>query len=155
MAFKKLIRRSVTTDAYEYKAPLEKTIASALSTLDGYPPENMQGKEPNFGTNPVIKTFYPGKGSHQNRPNWVETPPKQLKEKVAKAVSTHQQSDPMQARVIISTEQRCHMGVPSKSSIPMSKSHVNTIQSTHLACGQNAIHLHLNPSEYRRVYSIS
>ena len=81
MAFKNLLRRSAVTDAYEYKVP---------EKVNGYASEepNIQGKEPSFGTNPVIKTFYPGKGSCQGRPNWVETPPKQLKEKVARAVST-------------------------------------------------------------------
>ena len=86
MAFKNLLRRSAVTDAYEYKVHPEKANGYASKEVSSTP--NMQGKEPSFGTNPVIKTFYPGKGSHQGRPNWVETPPKQLKEKIAKAVST-------------------------------------------------------------------
>ena len=91
MVFKNLIRRSVVTEAYEYEAPLEKGAAPTSSTFDGSTSTmpNVQGKEPSFGTNPIIKTFYPGKGSSLGRPNWVETPPKQLKEKVAKAVSTY------------------------------------------------------------------
>ena len=85
MAFKKLLRRSAVTDAYVYQAPSEKS--NGFPSGDPLSMPGMQGKEPSFGTDPVIKTFYPGKGSSQGRPNWVETPPKQLKEKVAKAVS--------------------------------------------------------------------
>ena len=44
-----------------------------------------QEKDPNFGTNPIVKTFYEGKGSCGGQYNWVETPPKQLKEKTARA----------------------------------------------------------------------
>ncbi|KAL8794731.1 MAG: hypothetical protein Q9195_002685 [Heterodermia aff. obscurata] len=45
----------------------------------------IQEKDPNFGTNPIIKTFYEGNGSCDGFYNWVETPPKQLKEKKARA----------------------------------------------------------------------
>lgn len=53
-----------------------------LSTTSSLP---VQEKDPNFGTNPIIKTFYEGNGSCDGYYNWVETPPKQLKEKTARA----------------------------------------------------------------------
>ncbi|RDL30841.1 uncharacterized protein BP5553_10186 [Venustampulla echinocandica] len=42
-------------------------------------------KDPDFGTSTAIKTFYEGRNSCGSSINWVETPPKQLAEKKAKA----------------------------------------------------------------------
>ena len=52
-------------------------------TINSSPP--VQEKDPDFGANPIIKTFYEGKGSSHGHYDWVETPPKQLKEKTARA----------------------------------------------------------------------
>lgn len=62
--------KSTTSDEHPLKLPLTKPA--------------MQSKEPTFGTNPIIKTFYAGKRS-ANVIDWVETPPKQLKQKVSRA----------------------------------------------------------------------
>ena len=42
------------------------------------------GRDPDFGTNTSIKTFYEGKNSGGGHYNWVETPPKQTNPKVVK-----------------------------------------------------------------------
>ncbi len=49
------------------------------------PSANISGKDADFGTIPSIKTFYEGKGSGNGHFNWVDSPPKQLNKKVAKA----------------------------------------------------------------------
>ena len=46
---------------------------------------SVQDRDPSFGTSPIVKTLYEGKGSQPGDYNWVETPPKQLKEKAARA----------------------------------------------------------------------
>lgn len=43
------------------------------------------GKDPEFGTSASVKVFYEGKNTGRGGINWVETPPKQLNEKVARA----------------------------------------------------------------------
>ena len=43
------------------------------------------GRDPDFGTSTALKTFYEGKNSRGGHFDWVETPPKQLNIKVAKA----------------------------------------------------------------------
>lgn len=60
-------------------------ISEKLSDVTISPPSQTQGKDPEFGSNPITKTFYEGKGSGGGCYNWVETPPKQLKEKTQKA----------------------------------------------------------------------
>jgi hypothetical protein len=42
-------------------------------------------KDPAFGVDAVLKTYYEGKDSSGNHYNWVETPPKQMSKKAAKA----------------------------------------------------------------------
>ncbi|RDW76993.1 ATPase-2 [Coleophoma cylindrospora] len=42
------------------------------------------GKDADFGSFAVVKTFYEGENSRPNAYNWVDTPPKQLDKKVAK-----------------------------------------------------------------------
>src|SRR5580700_3791610 len=57
---------------------------SATSTLTSQNGEG-SGRDPTFGTNAIVKTFYEGPNSGCGYFNWVETPPKQLKKKVALA----------------------------------------------------------------------
>src|ERR1700761_7931808 len=42
-------------------------------------------KDPTFGADAILKTFYEGKNSNANYYDWTETPPKQLSKKAAKA----------------------------------------------------------------------
>jgi hypothetical protein len=68
-----------------------KDIATPDSTVDGdsevtiVAPPVIPGRDPDFGTSTAIKTFYEGKNSRSGHYDWVETPPKQLAVKVAKA----------------------------------------------------------------------
>ncbi|PVH79303.1 putative AAA family ATPase [Cadophora sp. DSE1049] len=57
------------------------------STMDGDTPApaTIPGKDADFGTSASVKVFYEGKKSHGGHYDWVETPPKQLNEKIAKA----------------------------------------------------------------------
>jgi hypothetical protein len=56
---------------------------STTSTLVGQTSGDVgSGKDPSFGTNAIAKTFY-GKNNGCGEYNWVETPPKQLKKKIA------------------------------------------------------------------------
>ncbi len=48
-------------------------------------PSSSNPKDPNFGADPVTKIFYEGKNSGGGHYDWVETPPKQLNVKVARA----------------------------------------------------------------------
>jgi len=103
MAFKNMLRRVVASDT-----PINVN-DSASTTFDEYPLKSplpqptIQGKETTFGTNPVIKTFYAGK-SNGSSVNWVETPPKQLKQKVSKAydrvaIKVYKVADPEQPTI--------------------------------------------------------
>lgn len=73
------------------KVAPEKSLATPSSTVDGDSEVTamqatvVPGRDPDFGTSTAIKTFYEGKSSHGGHFNWVETPPKQLNVKVAKA----------------------------------------------------------------------
>jgi hypothetical protein len=66
-------------------------LATPESTVDGDSEINavaapfIPGRDPDFGTSTAIKTFYEGKNSCNGIFDWVETPPKQLNVKVAKA----------------------------------------------------------------------
>lgn len=60
-------------------------ISEKLDDISISPTSQIQEKDPEFGSNPVIKTFYEGKNSGHGHYDWVETPPKQLKEKTARA----------------------------------------------------------------------
>jgi hypothetical protein len=40
-------------------------------------------KDPTFGVDAVLKTFYEGKNSNANYFDWVETPPKQMSKRAA------------------------------------------------------------------------
>ncbi|KAH6693328.1 P-loop containing nucleoside triphosphate hydrolase protein [Leptodontidium sp. MPI-SDFR-AT-0119] len=57
------------------------------STVDAETPgpSIIPGKDADFGTSTSVKVFYEGKRSHGGHYDWVETPPKQLNEKIAKA----------------------------------------------------------------------
>lgn len=58
---------------------------STPDTDDAPVTPGIKGRDADFGTSTAIKTFYEGKNSHSGHYNWVETPPKQLNEKIAKA----------------------------------------------------------------------
>ena len=80
MTIKSIFRRAAdsTSNAQAF-------ISEKLDDLSITSSPPLQEKDPNFGTAPIIKTLYPGKGSSEGCYNWVETPPKQLKEKTARA----------------------------------------------------------------------
>lgn len=80
MTIKSMFRRAADSTSNAQAFISEKL--DDLSITSSLPTEE---KDPNFGTSPIIKTFYEGKGSHDSHYNWSETPPKQLKEKTAKA----------------------------------------------------------------------
>lgn len=42
-------------------------------------------KDPGFGVDPIVKTFYEGKNSNANYYDWTEKPPRQVSKKIAKA----------------------------------------------------------------------
>ena len=72
-----------------------------------------QDKAPSFGATPIIKAFYEGKGSVEGHINWVEDPPKQLKEKVAKAhdrvaIKLYKVADPEKPTVTGRTPLKIH-----------------------------------------------
>ena len=52
---------------------------------DPVPVTAIPGKDADFGTSAIIKTFYEGKNSRGGHYDWVDTPPKQLNKKVAKS----------------------------------------------------------------------
>lgn len=80
MTIKSIFRRAAdsTSNAHAF-------ISEKLDDLSVISSSTIQEKDPNFGTTPIIKTLYAGKGSSQGCYNWVETPPKQLKEKTVRA----------------------------------------------------------------------
>ena len=80
MAIKNLFRR-----AADSRQGAQTFISEKLgdTTINSSP--LVHEKDPEFGASPIIKTFYEGKGSSQGHYDWVETPPKQLKEKTARA----------------------------------------------------------------------
>src|SRR5450432_2805959 len=87
-ALKDMWKRSVSTTqkisekASDSSGASSWTLGKKVSPVPGSAePE----KDPNFGADPVIKTFYEGKNSRNGNYDWVETPPKQLNKKVAKA----------------------------------------------------------------------
>ncbi|KAF4619100.1 hypothetical protein G7Y89_g14746 [Cudoniella acicularis] len=80
-------RTSTTTATIKAAAAKADQLATPDSTTDDNTEEIpvVQGRDPDFGTSTSIKTFYEGKGSCNGHYNWVETPPKQVSPKVAKA----------------------------------------------------------------------
>ena len=80
MTIKSIFRRAAGS-AHDAQA----FVSEKLDDLSISSASPVKEKDPNFGTNPIIKTFYEGKGSCGDQYNWVETPPKQLKEKTARA----------------------------------------------------------------------
>ena len=80
MSFSRMYRR-VATSSHNAQS----FISEKLDDISISPNPNDQDKDPEFGSSPIIKTFYEGKGSTDGYYNWVETPPKQLKEKTARA----------------------------------------------------------------------
>jgi hypothetical protein len=55
------------------------------STGDEAPKAKLAPADPTFGVDATLKTFYEGKNSNANYYDWVDTPPKQVSTKVAKA----------------------------------------------------------------------
>lgn len=63
-----------------------KSIDDLSSTAeDPVPVSAVPGKDPDFGTSAIIKTFYEGQHSSGGCYDWVDSPPKQLNKKVARA----------------------------------------------------------------------
>ena len=62
-------------------------LTSSSSTAEKTPagPPTFPGKDADFGTSTIVKTFYEGKNSFGNNYDWVDYPPKQLNKKVAKS----------------------------------------------------------------------
>lgn len=66
-------------------------LASSSSNADTEAPKSpacpptFPGKDPDFGTSAIVKTFYEGKNSCGNSYDWVDYPPKQLNKKVVKS----------------------------------------------------------------------
>src|ERR1700759_3740180 len=54
-------------------------------SLEGDDPKSPKvvSKDPTFGVDAVMKTYYEGKNSNANYYDWVETPPKQMSKKAA------------------------------------------------------------------------
>lgn len=59
--------------------------SSTMETNASYAPTLIPGKDAEFGTMTAIKTFYEGKNSGHGYFDWVDSPPKQLAKKVARA----------------------------------------------------------------------
>lgn len=71
-------------------------------------------RDPSFGTSSIIKTFYEGPNSCNGYYNWVETPPKQLKKKIALAydrvaIKVHKIRDSEQTTISGHTPLKIHM----------------------------------------------
>lgn len=78
------------------------------------PAPTIPGKDPSFGTNVVLKTFYEGKNSSAGYYDWVETPPKQLNKKIAKsydrvAIKVYKIKDSEQPTISGRTALKYHM----------------------------------------------
>ena len=113
MGFKNLIGRSVIPGSSINANVSASTTLNGLLSKSPAPTPTAQGKEPTFGTNPVIKTFYEGKGNGCAI-NWVETPPKQLKPKISKAydrvaIKVYKVKDPEQPTITGRTPLKIHM----------------------------------------------
>ncbi|KAL2061152.1 hypothetical protein VTL71DRAFT_7425 [Oculimacula yallundae] len=79
----KRTRRSIVAAAKK----LDEVPTPPHSTVDVEDPGSslVFGKDADFGKSTSVKVFYEGKRSNGSQFNWVETPPKQLPEKIAKA----------------------------------------------------------------------
>ena len=105
MTLKSILRRAANSTQHAQGFLSEK--------LEDLSPVSVQDKDPNFGTTPIIKTLYAGKGSFDGQYNWVETPPKQLKEKTAKAydrvaIKLYKVPDPEQKTIAGRTPLKIH-----------------------------------------------
>ena len=113
MGLKNLIGRSVVSSTSVNANVSTSTTLNGLPSKPPVPTSTVQGKEPTFGTNPVIKTFYEGKGNGCGI-NWVETPPKQLKPKISKAydrvaIKVYKVKDPEQPTITGRTPLKIYM----------------------------------------------
>lgn len=85
MLFKRTRASSGPSKAAQKEVDLPTPPDSTADTASEILAATFAGKDPDFGTSASIKVFYEGKNSGRNNINWVETPPKQLNEKVARA----------------------------------------------------------------------
>ena len=109
MTVKGMFRRAAATTQNAHTFISEKL--DDLSITSSSP--TVLEKDPNFGTNPIVKTFYEGKKSNGSYYDWVETPPKQLKEKTARAydrvaIKVYKVRDPEQNTVAGRTPLKMH-----------------------------------------------
>lgn len=79
-------------------------ISEKLDDMSITPSSQVQETDSDRGTSPIVKTFYEGKGSGNGHYNWVESPPKQLKDKTVKAydrvaIKLYKVKDPQQNTV--------------------------------------------------------
>ena len=77
-------------------------------------PTLVPGKDATFGTSAVVKTFYEGRNSGMGHYDWVETPPKQLNKKLARAydrvaIRVYKVKDPEQPTISGRTPLKMHM----------------------------------------------
>jgi hypothetical protein len=78
--------RSARISAANKLTALANEIPTPDETVHGESPvPAITGRDEDFGSSAAIKTFYEGKRSGGGHYNWIETPPKQLHEKVVKA----------------------------------------------------------------------
>ena len=85
MGFVGIVKRTVASCTEQSTPAPTSTKLEAFSSETSLPIPTPPGKDANFGSSPVLKTFYEGKTTHCGQINWVETPPKQLSKKVSKA----------------------------------------------------------------------
>jgi len=101
--------RRVTTSRHSAQA----FISEKLDDMSITPSLRVQEKESDRGADPIVKTLYEGKGSGGGHYNWVETPPKQLKDKTAKAydrvaIKLYKVKDPQQHTIAGRTPLKNH-----------------------------------------------
>lgn len=92
--------RRVTASKHKAQA----FISEKLDDISITPSSQVQETDTDRGTSPTVKTFYEGKGSGGGYYNWVESPPKQLKDKTVKAygrvaIKLYKVKDPKQDTV--------------------------------------------------------
>lgn len=99
--------------ASAYKHNAQSYISEKLDDMSITSSSQVQETDPDRGTSPIVKTFYEGKGSGNGHYNWVESPPKQLKDKTAKAydrvaIKLYKVKDPQQNTVAGRTPLKNH-----------------------------------------------
>ncbi len=92
--------RRVTASKHKAQAFISEKLDDMSITLSS----QVEEKDSDRGTNPIVKMFYEGKGSGNGQYNWVESPPKQLKDKTVRAydrvaIKLYKAKDPQQHTV--------------------------------------------------------